>query len=128
MRFTQVLQGLVLLAVGSVVSLAQDAAMFRGNPRHTGVYEAAGVSKFNDVKWKFHTGGMVIGSPAVVGGLVYVGGTDGNLYALDAETGTAKWKFDAKSRLTASATVSGGWFISGHTMGISMRWRLRPEH
>src|SRR5580765_8391584 len=108
MRFTEVLQGLVFLCVGSVVSHAQDASMFRGNPRHTGVYEAAGVAKFNDVKWKFHTDGMVIGSPSVAGGVVYVGSTDGNLYALDAEHGAAKWKFDAKSRVTASAAVSGG--------------------
>jgi outer membrane protein assembly factor BamB len=86
----------------------EDAPMFRGNSRHTGVYEAAGVAKFKKVKWKFHTGGMVIGSPVVAQGLIYVGSTDGNLYALNAESGRLKWKFEAKSRIPSTPAVSGG--------------------
>ncbi len=82
--------------------------MFRGNAQHSGVYEGAGVPKFTKVKWSFHTGGMVIGSPAVVGGTVYVASTDGNFYAIDAASGKEKWKFEAKSRITSSAAVSGG--------------------
>src|SRR5215831_19620793 len=42
---------------------AQDTAMFRGNLQHTGVYSATGLPKFNAIRWKFHTGGRVIGSP-----------------------------------------------------------------
>ena len=82
--------------------------MFRGNLRHTGVYESAGVTKFSAVKWKFHTGGMVIGSPAVSGGVIYFGSTDGNLYAVNAESGTLKWKFETKSRIPSSPAVSRG--------------------
>src|SRR6185295_13226913 len=36
---------------------------------------------------------QVTSSPAVVNGVVYVGGFDGVLYALDAETGTTQWTF-----------------------------------
>lgn len=54
-------------------AFAQDVSMFRGNLQHAGVYESAGVRKFNRVKWQFHTRGMVIGSPGFAGGLVYVG-------------------------------------------------------
>ena len=82
--------------------------MFRGNPQHSGVYDATGVAKFSQVKWKFHTAGQVISSPAVSGGVVFVGSTDGNLYALDRESGTLKWKFEAKSRITSSPAVSEG--------------------
>ncbi len=60
-----------------------DATEFRGNPQHTGVYDAPGVPKFSKIKWKFHTNGLVISSPAVANGTVYVGSTDGNLYAVD---------------------------------------------
>jgi outer membrane protein assembly factor BamB len=100
----------VILLVVSVCLpvFSQDAPMFRGNPQHSGVYDAAGVAKFSKVKWMFHTAGMVIGSPAVVGGVVYVGSTDGNLYAVDAESGAQRWKFDAKSRVPSSPAVSGG--------------------
>ncbi len=72
------------LAVSSITS-AKDpvAAMFRGNPSHTGVYDGASVPKLTGIKWKFHTNGYVISSPAVVNGTAYVGSTDGNLYAVD---------------------------------------------
>ena len=42
---------------------------------------------------EFKAGGSVYSSPAVSGGLVYVGsGEDGHLYALDAATGRQRWK------------------------------------
>ena len=46
-------------------SFGQDAAMFRGDLAHTGVYKAQGIPRFSQVKWKFHTDGQVISSPAV---------------------------------------------------------------
>jgi outer membrane protein assembly factor BamB len=85
-----------------------DAGMFRGDPQHSGVYASAGVVKFTRVKWKFHTGGMVYSSPAVVAGVAYVASTDGNLYAVDVVSGAQKWKFEAKSRITSSPAVTGG--------------------
>jgi outer membrane protein assembly factor BamB len=51
---------------------------------------------------------MLIGSPSVVNGAIYIGSNDGNLYAVDAESGTQKWKFDAKSRVPSTPAVSGG--------------------
>ena len=92
--------------------------MFRGNPEHSGVYDSAGVAKFNSVKWQFHTSGQVISSPAVVGATVYAGSTDGNLYALDRESGTLKWKFEAKSRIASSPAVSGGLVYFGAYNGV----------
>ena len=82
--------------------------MFRGNPQHTGVYQAAGVPKFSKVKWKFHTNGSVFSSPAVAGGVVYVGSSDGILYAVGIESGTLKWKFPTGSRVASSPAVDGG--------------------
>jgi len=49
-------------------SAAQDSPMFRGDPQHSGVYHSPGVPKLSGVKWKFHTAGRVISSPAVVNG------------------------------------------------------------
>src|SRR3989440_8014577 len=42
--------------------------------------------------WAFKTGGPIAASPTIVGGTVYVGSWDGYEYALDAATGTLKWK------------------------------------
>ena len=89
-------------------AFAQDVSMFRGNLQHAGVYESAGVRKFNRVKWQFHTRGMVIGSPGFAGGLVYVGSTDGNFYAIDAQSGAQRWKFELKSRVPSTPAIAGG--------------------
>jgi polyvinyl alcohol dehydrogenase (cytochrome) len=42
-------------------------------------------------KWVFTTGGDVVATPAVFGGTVYFPDFAGNYYAVDAQTGTAKW-------------------------------------
>lgn len=88
-------------------AVSQDAAMFRGNLQHTGIYDATGVPRFNQIKWTFHTSGRVISSPAVSNGMIYVGSTDGNLYAVDLESGAQKWKFETKVRVPSSPAVSG---------------------
>lgn len=81
--------------------------MFRNDLAHSGIY-AAGVSRFNGIKWTFHTQGEVISSPAIVNGVVYVGSNDGNLYAVDQQTGSQKWKFPTGARVTSSPAVANG--------------------
>jgi len=105
MRLTLVVTSVVLCASWS--ALGQDA-MFRGNARHSGVYQGTGVPKFNRLKWSFRTGGMVIASPAVVDGTVYIGSDDGNFYAIDAASGKEKWKLAVHSRVPSSAAVATG--------------------
>ena len=123
----------LLLVTYCGLMLAQDAAMFRGNLQHTGVYNAAGSPQFSAVKWKFHTGGRVISSPAVVDGVVYVGSTDGNVYAIDAASGAQKWKFETKSwEVSSPAVVSGVvYFLSydGHLYALDaataqVKWKF----
>ena len=93
------------------------AAMFRGNLAHTGVYNSAGVPKFSKVKWKFQTGGQVISSPAVANGTAYVASTDGNLYAVDLESGAQKWKLELGVRATSSPAVEKGVIYLGTYSG-----------
>jgi len=86
-----------------------DAPMFRGNALHNGIYGSVPIGKFGRVKWKFHTGGMVFSSPAVVGGVVYVGSNDGNLYAVDLSSGKQRrqsLRLDVAVAILASTTVS----------------------
>ena len=95
-----------------LTAFGQGSAMFRGNLAHTGVYNATGVPKFSQVKWKFHTDGQVISSPAVANGMAFVGSTDGNLYAVDLESGTQKWKLFTGVRVTSSPAVETESYIS----------------
>ena len=89
-------------------AIGQDSSMFRGDLAHSGVYAAAGVLKLHGVKWKFQTGGEVISSPALAGGVVYVGSNDGRLYAIDEASGVLKWKFATAARITSSPAVVDG--------------------
>jgi outer membrane protein assembly factor BamB len=99
-----------LLLPFSVASqtVSPSAAMFRGNPEHTGVYNAVGAPQFHNVKWKFHTRGFVISSPAIENDTAYVGSTDGNLYAVDLANGAQKWKFTTEARIVSSPAVAQG--------------------
>jgi len=66
------------------------------------------------LKWKFKTGGRVY-SPAVSDGVVYFGSGNNHLYAVDAETGEEKWKFESGDSICSSPKVSDGvvYFGSG---------------
>jgi outer membrane protein assembly factor BamB len=98
---------IVLLLLFCPVAFAQDAAMFRGTPQHTGIYASAAAAS-GQLKWKFHTAGPVISSPAAANGVLYVGSTDHNLYAINLADGTQKWKFKTRGRVNSSPAVAGG--------------------
>src|SRR5712671_6699947 len=99
----------VAFALAPTVPLrSSGSATFRGDLQHTGVYDAPGVPELHGVKWKFNTGGRVYSSPAVADGAVFVGSSDGNLYAVDAAAGTLKWKFTTRGRVVSSPAVEAG--------------------
>jgi|ERR1035438_3729534 glucose dehydrogenase len=45
------------------------------------------------LEWNYTTAGPVESKPAVVGGVIYVGGIDNNVYALNASNGCLLWKY-----------------------------------
>lgn len=51
------------------------------------------------------------------GPTVYVGSDDGNVYAVDAETGTEAWSFDTNGSVWSSPTVSEGTVYVGNDNG-----------
>jgi len=60
-----------------------------------------------ELLWKFKTGGPLYASPVIANGILYIGSTDGKLYALDAKQWGIKWVFDAGDAIRYSATVLG---------------------
>ena len=78
--------------------------MFRFSPCHSGLCDSEGIASTNvTVKWKFQTADEVFASPAVVGGMVYIGSADTNFYAINAETGIEKWRFRPNGAIRSSA-------------------------
>lgn len=57
--------------------------------------------------WQFKTGGPLHASPVIANGVLYIGSTDGKMYALNAKQWDIKWVFDAGSAIRYAATVLG---------------------
>ncbi len=117
----------------AAAALSQDAPMFRNDLAHTGVYDAVGVPRLTGVKWKFHSGGLVVSSPAIADGLLYVGSSDGYLYAVDLRSGAMKWKFATKARVVSSPAVADGvvyfgsydgWFYAVDASSGKLKWKF----
>ncbi|MEU0182154.1 serine/threonine-protein kinase [Streptomyces sp. NPDC006207] len=59
-------------------------------------------------RWRFATGGAVIGTPAAAKGLVYAVSKDNHLYAVDAGTGQQRWKVTTRADTYPAPTVADG--------------------
>ncbi|GAA0278337.1 PQQ-binding-like beta-propeller repeat protein [Alteraurantiacibacter aestuarii] len=60
------------------------------------------------LKWAFAFPGAIDArsQPALAGGSIFVGGANGTFYALDEDTGCARWSFEAASGVRTGAVVS----------------------
>lgn len=127
-----VLLGSVTVSPMGTAAQQSTAAMFRGNPSHTGVYPAP-TGSYGGVRWQFPTGGPVRSSPTIAGGVVYIGSSDGGLYALDLRTGHLKWRYPAGPPVTSTPLVIDGTVVftaydgSIHAIAAATgrrRWRV----
>jgi outer membrane protein assembly factor BamB len=103
------------LLTGPRIATAQTG-MFRGGPDHSGVYASPSPTLATPA-WKFKTRGRVISSPLVVGNTVYVGSTDGGLYAVNRADGTQRWRFATKGPVNSSPAFHNGLVYIGSVDG-----------
>ena len=76
------------------------------NP-YENILSVANVARLT-ARWALATSGAVESSPAVAGGVVYIGSDDGHVYALKAATGARLWAYDTGAPVVSSPAVSGG--------------------
>jgi outer membrane protein assembly factor BamB len=71
----------------------------------------------------------VTSTPALAGDRVVFGGRDGNLYALDALSGEALWRYDARDGIGASPVVAGNSIVAadyqGNVFSVDLEGNLR---
>src|SRR5690349_2550182 len=106
----------LLLVLVATAPAAAQVTMFRGTPDHLGVADSPAPS-LTSVVWKFKTAGRVISSPVASDGVVYVGSTDGSMYALSQADGSLKWKFATRGPVLSTAAVAGGLVYFGSVDG-----------
>ena len=81
-----------LLGSQSTVDPTDWWPMFHHDLTHTGYYTSIAPNT-NQTLWNYTTGNNVRSSPAVAGGVVYVGSADNRVYALNAATGAFIWSY-----------------------------------
>jgi len=95
------------LSLLAAASVPDRAASFRGDSRHSGVFDGGAGPALSRVRWKFDAHGPVRGSPVVRGGIVFFGSGDGNLYAVDAGSGKERWRAALGGAVVSTPAVSG---------------------
>lgn len=109
-------------------------AVFHGCEKRCGIFPVQEYRDFGRVKWKFKTEGKIFSSPAVQGGVAYIGSEDSHLYAVDTETGELKWKFATGGAIHSSPAYFNGSVYFGSFDGFyyaldaetgKQRWKFR---
>lgn len=90
---------------------AANGTLYTGNDVYVTAFSAAG-----SVLWNYTTGGTVNSTPAVADGVVYVGSDDGNLYVLNAISGSYLWSYNfgfANTVRSSPIVANGMVFLTG---------------
>ena len=90
-----------------------NGAMYLADLRHSGVFIAGGGQPAGELKWTFATEGAFTSSPALAGGVGYFASSDGNLYAVDLESGQEKWSLKIGHLNSSSPAVAAGLVVVG---------------
>ena len=83
----------------------EDWAMFMHDVHFSGKSPDQTLKPPLKPRWKFKTGGPIHASPIIVDGTLYVGSTDGKLYALNAKRWEVKWTFQSGDAIRYPAAV-----------------------
>jgi len=128
----------IIVTLSALVLVASSYAqsMFRGDPAHSGTSTAQAPRQFHRLKWKFPTGDRIISSPVWENKVLYFGGDDGNIYAVDSETGRQLWKRTTGGPAPCTpAVVSGtvyavsydGKFYALNAQTGAIKWKFATE-
>ncbi len=83
-------------------------------------------AKHGGAYWRYTAsdGNFSYSGPAVENGIVYAGGTDGKMYALDAATGDLLWTCQGKEAIESGPAIKNGIVYLEATMIIYMQLML----
>ncbi len=112
-----------------------DWPMFHGDQHLVGRAAGSLPDKLEPL-WKFKTDGAITASPVIEAGIVYVGSTDANVYAIDMETGSKVWAEKVGDAIEAAACVvddsvyvgaGDGFLYSLNKADGSLRWKYETD-
>jgi eukaryotic-like serine/threonine-protein kinase len=116
--------------------ISHGQSMFRGDATHSGTYAGAVPRQLHRIKWKFPTGDRVVSSPVGHDNVLYFGSDDGNVYAVDSQTGHQLWKRATAGPVAATPAVAEGIVYVGSYDGKfyafdahtgALKWKFKTE-
>lgn len=90
--------------------------IFRGDPNLSGV-AAADLPDAPALLWSYETGSYIVSSPVIGRERIYIGSSDGKMYALELSEGTLVWEFDTGDDLEASPLLLNDMVFIGSLSG-----------
>jgi eukaryotic-like serine/threonine-protein kinase len=133
MKISRLLVGLIAL---SLAGFTQAQSMFRGDAAHSGTYSGQAPRQFHRLRWKFPTGDRLVSSPVCQEKVLYFGGDDGNIYAVDTEKGDQLWKRATGGPVPSTPAIANGTVYAGSYDGKfyalnaqtgAIRWKFATE-
>ena len=97
-RHTMAACAAFLICVAS--STLADWPIFHGDPALSGLAHET-VTPPLALRWSFKTGGAVKSSPVIRDGKVFIGSSDGKVYALELASGQKQWEFQTGDAIEA---------------------------
>jgi outer membrane protein assembly factor BamB len=86
----------------------------RGDAARTGLYNFPAMRDKPELKWRTQLGSsLYLGTPLLAGDMLYTGGSDGQIYALDAQTGKVLWSAGNFEATETAIAIAGDVIIGG---------------
>lgn len=115
------LLALLIFTLGFISAVrAQEppaVAQYRGGAGRDGYYPAHGVPFYNGLKWQLTLDSPAL-APLIAGDSLFVPTVSGELLALDAETGTERWRFALSDSMASTPVVADGVAYVGGGDGV----------
>lgn len=98
------------------ISVTGTSTHLGGTPKRQS-FRSEGFTERPTTYWQFEAPGRFESTAAIEDGVVYIGNEDGNLYAIDAETGVKQWSHSTELDIRSSPAVVDGTVFVGSMDG-----------
>lgn len=105
-----------------ILAVGRDLILYSVSPVTGNLLWKHGVINGSWIDDRFYAAGWsggLLGSPTIVDDIVYIGGPDGFVNALDADTGDELWRFETNSTSSLAPTVAEGKVFFGYLGSFS---------
>jgi outer membrane protein assembly factor BamB len=86
--------------------------------QHIGSPRRGAPGRRRQLLWTFQTGSEIISSPVIGFGRVYIGSTDGKVYAINLKDGSKIWEFDTGDDIEAPPLLVDTFIYIGNLSGV----------